>query len=190
MLQQNHPVSVALRARPTLIVASLVTLCFVVNLSAAAGGGTAGPQDLGAPAVEGADQPVPTALSAEQRALEKPLRNRAQARWNAVIARDFAKAYAFETPEYRQNHTATEYATQFGGMVDWLGARLGSVRYENPHHATVDVLLRVKFPLGADEATTEARVGDRWVYRDKEWWRLDVEQPTTPSAQTKPSPPK
>jgi hypothetical protein len=168
------------------LVATIVALSAGAALATDTGSpaGTAGPQRFVAPPEP---EPAPK-LTPEQRAREQALRERAQERWNAVVDRDFSRAYAFEAPDYRAAHTAKEYARKFGGAVEWHLATVKSVRYDSQDKAMVEVALEVSFPLGmGDEARTEVSLDDTWVFVEGQWWRLDTPQPLGFAPPTQPS---
>ena len=154
---------------------------------------TAGPQDVSPKesAGETAGKAAVPELSPEQVAKDKLLRDRVQERWNAVIKRDFAKAYAFETPEYRKTNTAEQYAAQFGVMVKWHMATVKEVRYDRATEAEVVIILDYSFPLGSDEtARTSGEYKERWVFVGDQWWRQRVERPLGAANPTESSPPE
>jgi len=148
---------------------------------------TGGPQD--APLPTAVPEPVTNGCpKAEQQGLERRLKERAQARWDAVIGRDFAKAYAFETPEFRKQHTSVDYASHFGQMVDWHVVQIGNIRYNDCRDAIVRVIVDASFPLGSGEARTKVGIDDHWVYDGREWWRLDTDSPLSPTTKPEPNP--
>jgi len=158
------------------VYAALCATVFCANSAGAAG--TMGPQSMEMPGAESAAPAPQRVLTAEEKALERRLRERAQERWNAIVERDFAKAYEYETPEYRRAHTAERYAAQFGRAVKWHMATVGSVRYDSPQDAEVTVAVETSFPLGAGQsARTTVDVKDKWRLIDGEWWRVDVPRP-------------
>ena len=110
---------------------------------------------------------------------EAELRKRVQARWDAVVKRDFVSAYAFETPEYREAHTAEEYASQFGPRIQWHVAKVKDLRYDRFDKVDVIVTLDFSFELpGVDQlARTTKDIKDRWVFADDQWWRRQPSQP-------------
>lgn len=153
--------------------------------------GTSGPQDHQVEDTSAAANDSPAReLTPEQMAKEKLLRDRVQERWNAVIKRDFASAYAFETPEYRKAHTAEQYAGGFGPMIRWHMATVKEVRYDRANESEVVVTLDYSFPLGSGDNAVRAS-GDykeRWVLVEDQWWRQNVPQPLGAATPSKSSP--
>ena len=106
-------------------------------------------------------------------ALHRALVGRVQARWDAVIARDFEKAYAFETPAYRSDHSAQDYAGQFGNLARWHVAKVRELRYNQPEAVEVVVNLDYSFNLPgvSRPVRTQLDILETWVHTDQEWWR-------------------
>jgi len=153
--------------------------------------GTAGPQSVQSAPAESASQPKPKELTPEEAARDRALRERIQQRWDAVIGRDFAKAYAFETPDYRKTHTAEQYAGQFGSLVKWFMASVKEVKYDRADEAEVVVALDVILTLaGGDTARTTVNLNEQWVYLDGQWWRRDDHKRLGSSGPSEPSPPQ
>jgi hypothetical protein len=154
--------------------------------------GTHGPQDVArggdnlAPAEKGGEKRI---LTEEEAAKEQRLRERVQQRWDAVVKRDFEKAFEFETPEYRKGHTAEDYGRQFGTMVQWHMARVKDIGYHSPDEAEVVVALDFSFPLPAGEdAKTTIDAREKWVFLEGDWWRRHVKSPLGGAKQSEPSP--
>ena len=104
---------------------------------------------------------------------------------------DLATAYAYETPEYRKEHTLKDYAEGFGGAVSWHMATVKAVRYDRATEAEVVIILDYSFPLGSDEtARTSGEYKERWVFVGDQWWRQRVERPLGAANPTESSPPE
>ncbi|MFO7640901.1 MAG: hypothetical protein R6X17_06450 [Candidatus Competibacteraceae bacterium] len=113
----------------------------------------------------------------ETETAEKALRARVEARWQALVARDFARAYEFQPPSYRALHTVREYASDFGRDVGWKGVRIQEIEYdETSEAATVLLVLDYQFFSVArgDLLDMERYLGERWVKEDGEWWYIDL----------------
>ncbi len=44
-------------------------------------------------------------------------------RWDALISKDWEKAYNFETPSYRLASTVEDYENSFGTAITWISAK-------------------------------------------------------------------
>jgi hypothetical protein len=96
-----------------------------------------------------------------------------------MAERDFGRVYTFETPAFREQNTLKDYTKAFGTMVDWHGAEVYSVQYEDPDTAIVTVRLRYSFPdpAGDDELSSVGYFKEKWVYQGTSWWRSQRKEP-------------
>lgn len=100
---------------------------------------------------------------------------RADARWQALIAGDFAKAYGYETPAYREAHTQRMFMSRFGGAVAWTAAKTMEVKLdESGEAATVRVMISYQ-TMDAWGGVMEGHrpVDERWVRTGGEWWHIN-----------------
>jgi hypothetical protein len=145
-------------------------------------GRTEGPQDMraqtkGAPSPE-ADESGVVVVFDEQALQMCRLRDRVEQRWHALIKRDFAAAYAYETPAYREENSLERFAAQFGTRVSWHIATVKQLRYDRADEATAAIALNYSFDLPTDEvAQTTSRIREQWVRVDNEWWHRDNRRP-------------
>jgi hypothetical protein len=108
----------------------------------------------------------------EFRPQDKELAGRVEARWRALIDGNFAGAYAYTLPSYRQTHTAQQYRSQFGNAVRWRVATVRGIRYDTPAVAHVRLSLETEHvpPWGGEAERLVTRLYETWLYRDGEWW--------------------
>jgi len=141
---------------------------------------TSGPQNMRPPRARAAEpEAQPEALSAEQKKRDSLLRDRVAKRWDALVERDFAQAYQFETPALRATKTVDEYTKGFGPLVRWHGATVDRIHYRAPETADVTVRLDYSFPDpggGADVRTT-GYLTEQWSFREDTWWRSQKTEP-------------
>ena len=106
--------------------------------------------------------------------LEKPLAERAQARWNALIVGELADAYAFETPGYRATVTPAQFRSRFGAMVRWRGATVAATEVSKTgDHAQVKVMVDYQGPDPMGQLYTGRRpLFERWILSEGEWWHV------------------
>jgi hypothetical protein len=133
-------------------------------------------------------EPERRTLTPEEIQREQRLKQRAQQRWDAIIDRDFSKAYEYETPKFRAENSPKEYRAKYGGPVTHHVATVKDVRYDAPHEAVVKIMLEASFPLGGEQVRTTVPVYDRWTYLEGEWWRLDIDRPLGAPSNPQPSP--
>ena len=94
-----------------------------------------------------------------------------QSRWSALIKQDFAAAYAYNSPAYRETVTLDDYKKRFGNAGAWKKAEVLKTECE-PERCTVTARLTVvnmipgftKIP----EITTE--LSEVWVRDQGQWW--------------------
>lgn len=101
------------------------------------------------------------------------LKERAEARWNALIKGDIEKAYEFTTPEFRAVVSPQQYRGKYGRVLDWRMARVVDVSYDDPAVATVsvEVTYRVSLPGSGGQTIESPRVlSEKWIYKNREWW--------------------
>ena len=151
---------------------------------------TSGPQDMKGAEAPGSDNDKRESGPGVKPVNEAQLRERVQARWDAAIKGDFAKAYAFETPEFRKSNTQGDYAFRLGrSQVRWHVASLKELRYDRADSTDAIVTLEYSFAIsGGDElARTSGDFSERWVFLDGEWWRQEIRRPLGGKTQSKPS---
>jgi hypothetical protein len=83
-------------------------------------------------ALSGCGQDAPTV---DDRTPEEIVHERAQQRWDALLAGDIERAYGFITPAYRATSSLELYRARFGSAIQWnecdravRGVRAGSLR--------------------------------------------------------------
>ncbi|MCP5147997.1 MAG: hypothetical protein H6991_11820 [Pseudomonadales bacterium] len=112
-------------------------------------------------------------LSAAQvAALEK----RVEQRWEALVARDYAAAYAFSTPVYRSVFPKDLYVLQFSYAVERQLTGVEVLNYDAAA-AVASVAVRVMSKPVKLTSTASQAVGavpvtihERWMLIDGEWW--------------------
>ena len=101
---------------------------------------------------------------------------RAEARWHALEARDFAAAYAYLSPAYRSVFTEEMYARSFSYMVEWELTSVEWLHYD-ADAAVASVAVRVMSkPTKQTSAASKAigavpsRFVEQWILSDGQWW--------------------
>jgi hypothetical protein len=114
-------------------------------------------------------QASPAWLEAQKAVIAK----RAEARWAALVAGDFAKAYGFESPEYRSVFSIQQFSGRFGGAVTWKLARTKSVEYDPGNVARVVVEVEYDAPIMAHGNVRGVRqMMEKWLFTDGDWWYI------------------
>ncbi len=104
------------------------------------------------------------------------LRERVEARWQAILALDFDHVYQFATPDYRATHSLEHFKNQYAAQVERKGIEVRSVEFdpEDPNLAKVLVILRFQTSgvVGpAFEGTS--RVTETWIKQQGQWWHVE-----------------
>ncbi|MGR9106203.1 MAG: hypothetical protein ACU843_04650 [Gammaproteobacteria bacterium] len=106
------------------------------------------------------------------------LKSRVLARWNAMIAEDYDKAYEFTTPSYRRTYSKSHFFGQYGGQISRDGVTVRDIVFEDPEHKTAKVVINLDFTAeGATPGTlfhNTSYLEDTWVKEEDQWWRVEV----------------
>lgn len=114
---------------------------------------------------------VPAVGAAEEIPGGDGLRTRAEARWTALVAGDFDKAYEFETPAYRALYNARQYRTKYGSGLRWQGARVVKLEPKSPEVATVTIEVDYSFHVsGQGMMDNKGLVTETWLWVEGQWW--------------------
>ena len=109
---------------------------------------------------------------------EDIVRERAEARWDAQLSRDYASAYAYYSPGYRSAVSVTDFEVEL---------RMRRIRYtsatymdqncgDNTCTVRFNVGYRVSVPVpGVSVWNGFEVINDRWVKTGGEWWYLPEE---------------
>jgi len=109
---------------------------------------------------------------------EEIVRERAQARWDALLNGDFATAYSYYSPGFRSATTVVDYE---------IGIRMRKVQYRTSEYqdqSCENIVCTVRFKVGyhvvkpvpgLDKFTHDGLVSEKWIKSDSEWWFLPQE---------------
>jgi hypothetical protein len=114
---------------------------------------------------------APVVGAAEEIPERDGLRARAEARWQALIAGDFDKAYDFETPAYRKLYNVRQYRARYSKGLRWNQAKIVEIDPRQPEVATVKVEIDYSFPV-SDQGMMDAKglSTETWLWVDEQWW--------------------
>lgn len=99
---------------------------------------------------------------------EDAVRARASERWQAMIEKNWAKAYSFNTPAYRGMVSFDDYKARQGAVVIYKRAEVSEVKCQE---SSCELRVFVEFtPVqkGFGDATTS--FSERWVKDEQGWW--------------------
>jgi hypothetical protein len=116
-----------------------------------------------------------SAPAPEPKTPEEALRERVEAYYQALIARDYKGAYEFFTPGYRSTWSVTDHYQRKPVIGTWQSAEVLSVDCVNEQ--ACDVMVRTSFrfqknmePLGGQELPMDLKY--RWLKTDGDWYYL------------------
>jgi hypothetical protein len=101
------------------------------------------------------------------------LEARAQARWNAMVETDFARAWSFYTPGFREQIDQETYVRDMKQRpVEWLEASVLESSCESENKCRVQVSVRYQAQAPGVRSNMEVRreVEDEWIRLDGQWW--------------------
>jgi hypothetical protein len=108
-------------------------------------------------------------------ARDKAIQERAQARWDALLAKDYATAYEYLSPGYRSATSATDFEIAFRSR------RLQYQSAEYQGHDCEESACTVRMKLGykivrpvagLPEWKSDSVVQERWINSSGKWWYL------------------
>ena len=104
---------------------------------------------------------------------------RAQERWDLLLAGDFVKAYEYLSPGMRSESTAEAYAAQMGVRpVKWTAAKvLGADCDSGDGEGLCRVTVKVDFTVpasipGVKRLSSSSSLVERWIRIDGEWFHV------------------
>ena len=103
------------------------------------------------------------------------VRERAQARWDAVLLRDYDTAYSFLSPGYRSSHSRVDFEIGLRTRrILWTSAKVQEVSCEaDSCTVQTDVGYKVVKPVpGVNEWKSHDNLEERWVRTEGQWWYL------------------
>ena len=103
---------------------------------------------------------------------EQEVQARAEARWDALVKRDFDKAYAFSQPAFRAVVKPDAYKQRFGSAGTWKGAQIHEATCEAAR-CTVRVRLTTAINIPRFARSIPEVVGyhdEVWVRDEGQWW--------------------
>lgn len=102
-----------------------------------------------------------------------PAHVRAQARWDHLIAGEYAKAWEYFTPGYRETSPVEQYVASIQQRpVKWEEAEVLSSECED---SRCDVVVEIGYSVpgaraGLDTVQPSRPVRETWIFSDGQWW--------------------
>jgi hypothetical protein len=102
---------------------------------------------------------------------EDAVRERATARWHALLAHEFKGAYEFNTPTYRAVRDYDKFRAIFGNGTAWTGAEVVGVTCETAVKCTARIRIDAKPLYGTRFGDTiSTHVDEAWLKEGEQWW--------------------
>lgn len=102
---------------------------------------------------------------------EDAVTERANARWQALLKGDMAKAYAYSAPGFRAVVDLEGFRGRTGIAGRWLGAQVANVSCDTPERckAVIKLEFATLMPgFSKDRMTTH--IDETWLLEDGQWW--------------------
>ena len=101
---------------------------------------------------------------------EDAVRQRATARWQALIGGNVEQAYGLLAHSYRAVTPLSRYKGSFGGAVTWVSADVFKVDCE-PEKCTARVRIDFQHPLAAKVGgVLSTHIDEIWLLEGNQWW--------------------
>jgi len=111
----------------------------------------------------------------EARPPEEIVAERAQARWDALIARDYREAWKFLTPGYRETLEDFDYAAEMARRpIQWTSAEVFRVECdEDLPRCSVQTRIEYTVPAampGVGSLSSRSGSVEIWLQIEGQWW--------------------
>lgn len=117
------------------------------------------------------EQVAPRELPKIQTPEQIAVRDRANARWQTLVAGDYAKSYAFVAPSVQKSTTEADYLKQYDKKPQWHGAEVVTVACATPTKCVARVRIDLKIALPRTTLNKITTHGDEtWQFEEGQWW--------------------
>ena len=103
----------------------------------------------------------------DDRPAEEIVRERSQARLDALLARNIEAAWRYTTPSYRARADHRVYFPLVAGSLNWTQAHVDSVLCTED---ACDVTTMISYKLKKPPIENTRPLEERWIKVDGEWW--------------------
>lgn len=118
------------------------------------------------------------AAQADAQAHEQALQQRVEARWDALLERDYESAYAFFSPTYRAVFSLEQFMRGQQTGLPVVDAEVAEIKIGDPNdgseisRATAVVNVAYQASLSESVGMTDIinTYREQWLRRDGEWW--------------------
>jgi hypothetical protein len=98
---------------------------------------------------------------------EERVQHRAQARLDALLARDIKKAFSFLTPAFRETTTWQRYSGKYAGVTQWRAVGVNSVECDVDR---CDVNTFVTYQMVRPKVENTRSRQEVWINVDGQWY--------------------
>lgn len=114
------------------------------------------------------------ACATAPRAPLQTVEERAQARWDLMLGKQYGEAWEYYTPGYRETVERDVFAQNLGQRpVRWLEAAVQGADCEEEDRCTVRAQIRYDVPsarYGMDQMVNTRTIQETWIRVGGEWW--------------------
>lgn len=106
---------------------------------------------------------------------EEIVRQRVNERWAALIEGRLETAYSYETPEYRELYTFSDYRKRIHGVGSWEKIEVEEVYCEaDKCVASILIYVRIEFGMGFEVVESNARAKESWIQHSTagQWYHI------------------
>jgi len=100
---------------------------------------------------------------------EAIVKQRSQARWNALVADRLDEAYGYYSPASRSTMSLQDFIRSIRGGF-WTSARVDKVSCEVEDSCEVEVTIEYRF----QSFRSKAPVKETWIRTDGQWWYVKM----------------
>ena len=103
---------------------------------------------------------------------EEAVSARADQRWKALMAADWAKAHTFLTPAFRATMPVERYRERFVGVPRWTNVTVRSAKCES-EKCTVVVRIEAQYGGRSGMRTLSTEMPETWLREDGQWYKYE-----------------
>ncbi len=106
---------------------------------------------------------------------EEIVRQRVAERWTALVDGRLETAYLFETPEYREVYSYSDYKKAVYGVGKWRKAEVEALTCTGKNcDVTIVVYISIVFPRGLGSTESHSSVREQWIQSSTtgEWYHV------------------
>jgi len=116
-----------------------------------------------------------SACAASPQSREDEIRQRAQARWDALLEKDYETAYSYASPGYRSTMSVVDFEIEIRSRrVQYQSAEY---KEQSCDEQTCSVTMLIGFKvvkpvIGLDVWESTSAIKEQWIQTGGEWWYL------------------